>query len=368
MAPRAGDGCIGRPRTTHIDDTFDLLTVALLPAVGARKVRDLCARGPLAEALRAASDHADLLGDDGVRRVLSGEARRAAETEQARAIAAGVRVLGRDEPDYPQLLRRVFDPPPVLWVRGALPEDGGARSLAVVGSRGASAAGRTLARAIARDLAVSGAVIVSGLARGIDTAAHQGALDAAGATVAVLGSGLDRLYPPENRALADRIVAEGGAIVSEQPQGAAPLPAQFPSRNRIIAGWGVGVVVVEAALRSGALGTARAALDEGREVMAVPGHPLHELSAGTNQLLKDGAALVRHAQDVAAELGWSAALPASRAAADPVLGALQPGQPMDVLSIGVRSGLETPAVLARLTELEIESRVRRLPGALYILR
>src|SRR5262249_34548980 len=152
---------------------------------------------------------------------------------------------------------------------------------------------------------------------------HVGALEARGRTVAVLGCGIDRVYPPENAALAREIEDRGGAIVSEFPLGTPPLPGHFPRRNRVIAGWSRGVVVVEAARRGGALNTARTAADEGREVMAVPGHPSQEACGGTNQLLRDGAALVRDARDVASELGWELSPPVEQTQSDPVLAVLR---------------------------------------------
>ena len=268
------------------------------------------------------------------------------------------------DPRYPVLLRRICDPPPVLYVRGQLEEEDDAATVAVVGSRAATMAGRTLARAMARDLAAWGVTVVSGLARGIDTAAHEGALDAPGRTVAVLGCGLDRTYPAENERLAGRI-AEAGAVVSEFALGTPPLPEHFPRRNRVIAGWSQAVVVVEAAIRSGALNTARCAADEGRDVLAVPGHPTQPGSAGANQLIRDGAGLVRSATDVAHELGVeppsSAPVPA-----DPLLRALAPDAPATVEELRARSGLETSELLARLTELELRDVVRRLPGPLFV--
>jgi DNA processing protein len=279
-----------------------------------------------------------------------------------------VRIVGWDEPDFPALLRRLFDPPPVLYVRGVLDGEEGDRSVAVVGARAATPAGRTLARALSRDLAAAGATIVSGLARGIDTAAHQGALDGRGRTVAVLGSGIDRIYPPENAALA-RAIEGRGALVSEFALGTPPLPGHFPRRNRVIAGWSRGVVVVEAARRSGSLNTARTAVDEGRDVMAVPGHPSQPACEGTNQLLRDGAVLVRDARDVAEELGFvlpAAADTAGQPSADPVLGALRSDAPSSLDDLRARSGLETPELLARLSQLELRDEVRRLPGALFV--
>jgi len=205
---------------------------------------------------------------------------------------------------------------------------------------------------------------VSGLARGIDTLAHRGALDAHGRTVAVLGSGLDRLYPGENATLA-RAIERDGAVVSEFPLGTGPWKQNFPRRNRVIAGWGRAVVVVEAGARSGALSTAKAALDEGREVMAVPGHPSQPTAEGANGLLRDGAALVRGAPDVLAELGLAPAEP-ERAPADEVLAALARGVPASVDEIQTRCGLTLPALVARLAELELGAQVVRLPGGLFV--
>jgi DNA processing protein len=206
--------------------------------------------------------------------------------------------------------------------------------------------------------------VVSGLARGVDSAAHRGALAGGGRTIAVLGSGLDRVYPAENGQLA-AAVAESGAVVSEFPLGTGPRPEHFPRRNRVIAGWGVGVLVVEAAARSGALVTARAALDEGREVMAVPGHPSQPGSAGTNALIRDGAVLVRDAGDVAEALGlaWTPSVPMRE---DPLLDALPPGVPRSLDELAAAAGAPPAEVLVALARLELASRVRRLPGALYV--
>jgi DNA processing protein len=344
---------------------LDLLTLALLPRLAPRAARLLADRGPLPDLLADPDAHADLIGEEARQELRNGKARRRAEDELRRAAALGVRIAGWDEPDFPILLKHMFDPPPVLYVRGRLDADEGKRSVAVVGSRAATPAGRTLARAMARDLAAAGATIVSGLARGIDTAAHLGAVDACGRTVAVLGSGLDRIYPPENAALA-RTIEERGAVVSEFRLATPPLPQHFPRRNRIIAGWSRGVVVVEAARRSGALNTARTAADESREVMAVPGHPSQPASEGTNQLLRDGAALVRDARDVAAELGLELLEEAVQPVQDPLLAALRPDVPTSLEDLRSRSGLETPDLLARLSRLELRDEVRRLPGALFV--
>jgi DNA processing protein len=350
-----------------VESTFDLLTLSLLPGLNLRAVHELGLRGPLPEALARPDDHEDLLGKEACAALRSGEARRRAEDEQRRAVALGVTIVGRDEPAYPHLLRHIYDPPPVLYIQGHLEQGEGDHSLAIVGSRAASPQGVTLARAIAREMAAAGLTIVSGLARGIDSAAHQGALDGRGRTVAVLGSGLDRLYPAENARLA-RAVAESGAVVSEFPLGTGPLPGHFPRRNRIIAGWGKAVLVVEAAQRSGALVTARCATEEGRDVMAVPGHPSSPGCAGTNALLYDGAWLVRGAADVAKALDVELSAPVGLAeeTSDPVLAALSSEAPASVEDVQKRSGRPASEVLGRLSELELSRRVRRLPGALFV--
>jgi DNA processing protein len=348
-----------------LDSTFDLLTLALLPGLHPRAPRDLAARAALAEVLARPEDHADLLPERARHSLRSGEARRAAESELSRCAGHGIRVVGRDEAEYPPLLRRIYDPPPVLWVRGSLRDEEGPRAVAVVGARAASPLGQAFARSLSRDLAAAGATVVSGLARGIDTAAHEGALAGSGRTVAVLGSGLGCLYPRENDGLAARIAAAGGAVVTEFPFGFSPQPRNFPRRNRLIAGWGVAVVVVEAGERSGALGTARCALEEGREVLAVPGHPTFDGAMGTNALLRDGAGLVRSAADVAEALGWPPP-PPEAPASDPLLRALRPGEPLTVDELSSRSGAPAAQVLRQLSELEMLEKVRRLPGALYV--
>jgi DNA processing protein len=348
-----------------METTFDLLTLALLRGISPRTTRELMLRGPLASTLARAGDHADLLGPHALEALRTGAARRAAEAETIAARRLGIEIVGCDEDRYPQWLRRTCTPPLVLWVKGTLVPDEGLASVAVVGSRAASPLGLAFARRLADELASAGVVVVSGLARGIDAAAHRGALDARGRTLAVLGSGLDRLYPPEHAALAAQVQANG-AVVSEFPLGAGPLKPNFPRRNRVIAGWARAVVVVEAGSRSGALSTARAALDEGRDVMAVPGHPSQPQAEGANRLLRDGAALVRGAADVLAELGVER--PSAREATpdDSVLRAMARDVPAGVDEIQQRSGLALPALLARLCELELAGAVLQLPGALYV--
>ncbi len=224
-----------------------------------------------------------------------------AERRAARLAADGVRVVPFPHADYPESLRVLEDAPLVLTVRGRA--DGlGAPAIAIVGARAATHAAREIARRLANDLALAGFTIVSGLARGIDGAAHRGALDAGGRTIGVLACGIDRVYPPEHRCLADEMT-EAGAIVSELPPGALPRPLHFPLRNRIISGLALGVVVVEARERSGSLITVRHALAQGREVFVVPGAVDGPHATGTNQLLREGARAVRSASDVLDDLG-----------------------------------------------------------------
>lgn len=222
-----------------------------------------------------------------------------AEAEIAAGRRAGARLLCWDDPAYPARLRDIAEAPPILWVRGAegvldrLP-------VAVIGARNASSLGLRMARGLAGALAEGGVAVVAGLARGIDTVAHEASLSRG--TIAVMAGGIDVIYPPENAALAEAI-CESGLLVAEQPPGTEPVARHFPARNRIIAGLSRAVVVVEAAHRSGSLITAQAALDQGREVMAVPGHPMDARAAGCNALIRDGALLVRSAADVVAALG-----------------------------------------------------------------
>jgi len=207
-------------------------------------------------------------------------------------------VLAPADPGYPALLRAIHDPPARLYVRGSIPPG---PTVAIVGSRRATGYGRRVAHAIARDLASLGVIIVSGLARGIDAAAHRGALAAGGTTVAVMATGLDRIYPSEHEELAADI-ARTGALMTEAVPGTAPQPGRFPVRNRIISGLSLGVVIVEAAERSGALITARMALEQGREVFAVPGSIENPLTHGSHRLIQDGAKLVHTVDDVITEL------------------------------------------------------------------
>lgn len=350
------------------ETTFDLLTLHLLPGVTPRTVRVLSERGAIRDAILHSDEHADVLPPQALSSLRSATARRDAEREAGKAARSNTRIVGVQEDDYPALVRQAHDPPPILFVRGTLREDESERSLALVGARAATPAGRAFARRLGHELGRSGATIVSGLARGIDAEAHAGAIEAGARTIAVLGSGLDRIYPAEHEALAGA-VARVGALVSEFPMDTPPLAAHFPRRNRILATWGRGVVVVEAGLRSGALVTARLALDEGREVLAVPGHPSQPLSAGTNGLIRDGAVLVRSAQDVQEALDLPPQPPPGKsAAADPLLELIDEVAPTSLDSLAVASRLLPGPLLARLMALELDGFVRRLPGPLFVRR
>jgi DNA processing protein len=215
-----------------------------------------------------------------------------------------LRAIRLGDPAYPPLLRAIPDPPAALWLRGdAEPALLARRAVAVVGARSCSAYGRSVARMLSRDLAAAGAVVVSGMARGIDGEAHRGALEGGGQTVAVLGCGIDRDYPALHAELARRIIATGGLVVSEYEPGVEPAPWRFPARNRVIAGLALATVVVEARERSGALITADFALEDGREVLSVPGEITSATSAGTNGLLRQGATPVTAVADVLEALG-----------------------------------------------------------------
>jgi len=213
----------------------------------------------------------------------------------------GARLVRWTDADYPPNLKQIADPPPYLIARGLL-EANDTACVAVVGTRAASEAGLRMAQRLGFELAAHGFVVVSGLARGVDGAAHRGALEAGGRTIAVLGCGIDVAYPPEHRGLADTIIEGRGAILSELPLGTAPLPENFPSRNRILSGLSLGVVIVEAAEKSGSLITARMALEQDRQVFAVPGSPLSGKTRGSNRLLREGAVLVECVEDVIEDL------------------------------------------------------------------
>ena len=282
--------------------------------------------------------------------------------------------IGWGDDRYPSRLAAVVDPPIVLWVEGS-PGVLGEPAVAIVGSRAATPYAVEVAGRLAADLAARGVPVVSGLARGVDSAAHRGALRT-GRTIAVLGSGVDIVYPPEHGRLARDIVARG-ALVSELPPGTPPRPHHFPLRNRLISGLSLAVVVVEASERSGSLITAACALDQGREVMAVPGNVLSGRNRGAHALLRDGAKMVETAVDILEEFsglglltesgGESGKRPAGSETPEAgILTGVPAGEPFDLDELAARTGLESGRLLAGLAELELSGLVRRVGGGRFV--
>lgn len=350
-------------------DRFDRLRLIRSPNVGPVAYRQLIARfGSAAAALRAIPDLAKRGG--------ARSFRTADERDIAREIAAverlGARHMFIGDADFPALLAQADSAPPVLMARGCL--DVASRpTVAMVGARNASAAACRFARTLAQDLSARGCIVVSGLARGIDTAAHMGSIQAG--TVAVIACGLDVVFPPENGALQERIATDG-LLLTEHPPGTEPLARHFPARNRIIAWMARGTVVVEAAPRSGSLLTARLAAEEGREVMAVPGFPLDPRAQGCNALIRDGATLVQSAGDILEAIGridhrslgqpdlpFAAPPPADISDDDRTrITGLLSMSPVAVDEIVRQSGATPGAVQTALLELEIAGRLQRHAG------
>jgi DNA processing protein len=271
--------------------------------------------------------------------------------------------------DYPQALLNITDPPLLLYVKGRL-DLLNHSALAIVGSRNATPQGNSNAEAFAKSLSDAGLCIISGMAHGIDAAAHRGALKGQGSSIAIVGTGLDKVYPAANRDLAHAL-AEHGAIISEFPLGTPPLASNFPRRNRIISGMSIGCLVVEASLQSGSLITARLALEQGRDVFAIPGSIHAPQSKGCHALIKQGAKLVEAAQDILEELGGlivkpeiSLSQPATSSAEGELLGHLG-FDPTNIDTLAERSGLTVSQLSAMLLTLELEGRVSALPGGLY---
>jgi len=296
-----------------------------------------------------------------------------AHAVRAAAASRGIRTVAWNEPAFPAALLTLGDLPPALWFRGEL-DALIAPAVAIVGSRAASAVAIETATRIASDLASRGITVVSGLARGVDSAAHRGALET-GRTAAVLGSGLDRMYPAEHEPLAAQI-ARDGIVISEYPPATPPLPLFFPMRNRLISGLSRAVVVIEANEKSGSLITAACALEQGRDVMAVPGNVLSGRNRGAHALIRDGAKIVECADDIVEELWGSAgfhhrqqtALSAAstEVSADPIVSRMQAGEAYDVDGLAAVSGLEHVRLLPRLLDLELQGRVRRVGGGRFM--
>ena len=373
------------------EDRLAWLALALSPALGPKRILDAMQELRIASRLFELS-LTDLEGlrfpAETAQFIFDGKARRVAEEEWERVSAQGASILSYHCPEYPERLREIYDPPPVLWVRGDLtllkrP------SVAIVGTRHPSPYGSGVAEMLARDLSVRRVLVVSGMARGIDTCAHKGALAARMPTLAVWGTGIDVIYPKENKKLAEDILATGGTIVSEVPAGTFPAPQNFPRRNRILSGLSLGVLVVEAAENSGTRVTARCAAEQNRDLFAVPGNVTAKNSWTPNTLIKQGAKLVATWEDVWEELPSdvrmaledeagvaSKAESAASLLPDPVLrpeeaivlevlrsdASLQIDEILELLE----TQLTSSEVFTALFELELTGRVRQLPGKNYV--
>lgn len=348
------------------------LQLCLTPGIGSTRLRELLAKFGLPEAVLGAgksrlgqylpASAVDALFSDPVAERVKDALRWSRGAQRA--------ILTLDQAAYPRTLLETADPPALLYCVGRV-ELLDRPSLAIVGSRNATVQGVRDAHSFARSLSDAGFTIVSGLALGVDAAAHRGGMAGRSSTVAVLGTGVDMSYPPGNASLAEEIAANG-LLLSEFPLGTPPARQNFPRRNRVLSGLALGTLVVEAALSSGSLITARSALEQGREVFAIPGSIHSPLSKGSHSLIKAGAKLVESAQDVLSELAPGAALERVPASAEPPRHTSPDGfleqmgmQPIDIDSLCARCGLSVQQVTARLLQLELDGRVAPLPGGLY---
>ena len=373
----------------------DWIELNMTPGIGPRAAAKLLERFGSAEAVYGAT-RAELellrLVPEAVESIIARDLRSRADAEMSAVRKLGGDILLLDDGVYPASLREIYDPPIVLYVKGAWSECWDQPCVGVVGSRKCSTYGQNAALMLSRDLAQRGVTIVSGFARGIDAAAHRGALEAGGRTVAVMGTGIDQVYPRDHRKLASEILDAGGALVTQFPLGTPPVSENFPYRNRIISGLSLGVLVVEASEYSGSLITARLAMEQNREVFAVPGNITSRNSFGTNYLIKGaGAKLVQQWQDIASELPPQIAanlLPppfgpktekgmADRLSLVPqgltraetsVFRLLTPDSPMHIDWLIDKSKLRMSDLTAVLLSLEIKDLIRALPGRCFVRR
>lgn len=351
------------------DDAESWIKLSVVPGLGDQSLRKLLKQFGAPEAILAASESSlgAVVGTKLADRIKSHDSAELVAKTLTWLAHPNHAVVTLSDPSYPSLLLETSDPPPLLYVVGnvALLQ---APSVAVVGSRNGTAQGINNAESFSRSLSQSGLAVVSGMALGIDTAAHIGGLEGAGKSIAVVGTGLDRVYPARNKTLAHQL-AQHGALVSEFPLGTPALANNFPRRNRIISGLSLGCLVVEAAIASGSLITARLASEQGREVFAIPGSIHSALSKGCHQLIKQGAKLVERAEDILEEINWSqrplsSQAPGAESTSDPILQHLgfDPA-PLDVLA--ERTGLSAEQLSSRLLELELSGVVQTLPGGRY---
>jgi DNA processing protein len=359
-------------------DSFHWLALNLVPGIGAIFFKRLLERFKSPEAaFRAPAKEllkVEGLGEKAAEAIRRGPSNQDVERELTLLKEAGGKLLTLNDNTYPGKLKEIYDPPPVLYVKGELKEEDDL-SISIVGSRKTSPYGRSITEKISQDLARHGVTIVSGMARGVDSVAHWGAISAGGRTIAVLGCGIDVIYPPENRNLFGRIV-EQGAVLSEFRMGSLPEAGHFPKRNRIISGLSRGVVVVQASMKSGSLITARYALDQGRDVFAVPGNVGNESSQGSNWLIKQGAKLVESSEDVLEDF-----LPLRNGGKDDIPGTVAPRQtlpgeemsllellgedPLHIDEIIRKSSFEAGRVSSVLLNLEIKGLISQWPGKCF---
>jgi len=364
------------------DDYAPWLALARVKGLGCVSFKKLAAHfGDPTKALWAAPS--ELAGIDGLQRDaidgLVGFSQWAeVGNELGRIRSSGVTLIRYCDAEYPARLRAIADPPPLLYVKGAMAATD-ERAMAIVGSRSASDYGRRMARDLARGLVSYGFTVVSGMARGIDGAAHETALHSGGRTIAVLGSGIERAYPAEHDRLYQRI-AEQGAVISELPIGSKPMAFNFPARNRLISGLSLGVVVVEATEKSGSLITASLAIDQGREVFAVPGEVGSSRSRGAHRLIRQGAKLVETVDDIIEEIApqlvrrtgiaiknETRRLPQDRNGSEQKIFAMLQERSLQVDEIIERSGLVAAQVLGILLDLELQGYLKQLPGKVYTI-
>ena len=348
------------------------LGLELIPGLGGEGMRKLLSRfgAPSAVLLQSVSTLSQTVTSSAARAIAAGPPTERVEAALKWLENESNHLLTLADEDYPPQLLEIADPPPILYLKGRR-ELLGKPGLAVVGSRNATPSGLQNAEGFARNLSEAGFTIISGMALGIDAAAHRGGLAGGGSSIAVVGTGLDLIYPARNKALAHEL-AERGLIISEFALGTPALAKNFPRRNRIISGLSRGVLVVEAALASGSLITARQAGEQGREVFAIPGSIHSPFSKGCHQLIKQGAKLVDEANDILIELHWGSAKPASAAPEsgateeenDPVLDAMG-FDPVSVDSLLARVKLPTDQLIGRLTELELDGAIASMPGGKY---
>lgn len=360
------------PYLTTRDDAEDWLWLSLLPNIGSVRTQRLLKNFGSAKAIRGATEQhlAQVLGADAANAIFAFDGASQIRVALEWAAEPNNHLITIGAPDYPALLREIPDPPVLLYGKGqrALVER---QCIAVVGSRNATPSGSETATRFAQAFSTSALTVVSGLALGIDAAAHRGALNAAGSTIAVVGTGLDRVYPARNAPLA-REIAEKGLLLSEHPLGTPPLAENFPRRNRIISGLSLGVLVVEAAIASGSLITARCAADHGRDVFAIPGSIHSPLSRGGHGLIKQGAKLVEDASDVLRELGWLG-MAVGSGVSDLVDESELPSalrdamgfDPFSVDELAVRTGESAPALMGKLSLWEIQGIISQLPGGRF---